>query len=99
MPLHEALSQVSIMSIFEYYRMDIPMFVPSPELLADWQLKHRVMDERTWSGVFKRFRKDSAIEQHPSSNVPFDPNNEFDAVSFPMKMNPHRESKSYFRQR
>jgi hypothetical protein len=33
--------QVSIMSIFEYYRMAIPLFVPSPSLLAKWQLKYR----------------------------------------------------------
>ncbi len=33
--------------------MDIPLFVPSTSLLASWQLKYRVMDERTWSGVFK----------------------------------------------
>lgn len=57
------------MSIFEYYRMDIPIFVPSPDLLASWQLKHRVMDERTWSGVFKRFRKDSAIRLPPFSKA------------------------------
>jgi hypothetical protein len=30
--------QVSIMSLFEYYRMAIPLFVPSPALLADWQV-------------------------------------------------------------
>ena len=106
--------QVSIMSLFEYYRMCIPLFVPSTALLAKWQvrrggsstckdnvrdmthmrsalascvappahlrqLKHRVMDERTWSGVYKRFKRSSAIAQHPDSHVPHDPNNEFDA--------------------
>jgi len=30
--------QVSIMSLFEYYRMAIPLFVPSPSLLAQWQV-------------------------------------------------------------
>lgn len=33
--------QVSVMSIFEYYRMGIPMFAPSPALLARWQVQHR----------------------------------------------------------
>lgn len=33
--------QVSIMSIFEYYRMAIPMFAPSVDLLTEWVLKHR----------------------------------------------------------
>lgn len=28
--------QVSFMSLFEFYRMEIPMFVPSPQLLASW---------------------------------------------------------------
>ena len=72
------------MSIFEYYRMGIPMFVPTPDLLAKWQIKHRVMDERTWNGVYKRFKKASDIGQHPSSHVPFDPNDEFshDAIKY-----------------
>merc|ERR1711998_703016 len=69
------------MSIFEYYRMNIPMFVPSPDLLAQWQLKYRVMDERTWEGVYKRFKAKSAIGQHPESRVPFDPNNEHDQAA------------------
>jgi hypothetical protein len=72
--------QVSIMSIFEYYRMGIPIFVPSTELLARWQLKYRVMDERTWNGVFKKFKKESDISKHPSIHNPHDPNNEFDLV-------------------
>jgi hypothetical protein len=29
------------MSIFEYYRMGIPLFAPSPALLAKWQIRHR----------------------------------------------------------
>jgi hypothetical protein len=68
------------MSVFEYYRMSIPMFVPSVALLSEWQLKYRVMDERTWSGVGKRFKRASDIPQHPSSRVAFDPNNEHDLV-------------------
>lgn len=33
--------QVSVMSIFEYYRMAIPLFAPSLDLLTTWVLKHR----------------------------------------------------------
>ena len=33
--------QVSVMSFFEYYRMELPMFVPSPALLTDWHLSLR----------------------------------------------------------
>jgi hypothetical protein len=29
------------MSIFEYYRMAIPMFAPSVDLLTDWIMKYR----------------------------------------------------------
>lgn len=32
--------QVSFMSFFEYYRMQIPMLVPSPALLTDWYLTY-----------------------------------------------------------
>jgi len=34
--------QVSVMSMFEQYRMNIPLFFPSPELLTYWQHKHMV---------------------------------------------------------
>ena len=86
--------QVSIMSIFEYYRMEIPIFVPSPKLLAKWQLEYRLMNERTWSGVYGKFKsksnieKDSAIVDNPHLYIKdlnkYDPNNENDpkAIEF-----------------
>uniref|UniRef100_A0A7S2SSM8 Uncharacterized protein n=1 Tax=Rhizochromulina marina TaxID=1034831 RepID=A0A7S2SSM8_9STRA len=70
--------QVSIMSIFEYYRMSIPLFVPSPDLLSSWQLRYRVMDERTWAGVFKNPKRNSPLQKDASYPVALDPNNEFD---------------------
>ncbi len=33
--------QCSIMSIFEYYRMGIPMIVPSLDLLTSWHMEWR----------------------------------------------------------
>lgn len=72
--------QVSIMSIFEYYRMAIPMWAPSPDLLAAWQVKYRVMSERTWDLVRKkRPTGGSPLPRSPSfdDGAP-DPNNEFD---------------------
>lgn len=60
---------------------NIPLFVPDPDLLSKWQLTHRVMDERTWEGVYKRFKAKSAIPQHENSNIPFDPNNEHDQAA------------------
>ena len=43
--------QVSIMSLFEYYAMHIPVFVPSLDLLIKWQMDNRVMDELSWNCV------------------------------------------------
>ncbi len=68
--------QVSYMSIFEQYRMNIPLFFPSKELLADWQFHHQVMKERTWDGVHNRKPAKSSIPPDPRfASVP-DPNNE-----------------------
>ena len=74
--------QISVMSIFEQYRMNIPMFFPSPELLARWQVDHYIMPERTFNGAFFGQRpKASIIPPHPSqANVP-DPKNEYDYES------------------
>jgi len=34
--------QVSFMSLFEFYRMEIPLFVPSLDLLTDWHMTYKV---------------------------------------------------------
>jgi len=39
--------QVSTMSIFEQYRMNIPLFFPSKELLLKWSIERWVVRERT----------------------------------------------------
>ena len=74
--------QISVMSIFEQYRMNIPMFFPSPELLARWQVDHYIMPERSFNGAFLHQRPNaSIIPPHPSqANVP-DPKNEYDYES------------------
>jgi hypothetical protein len=71
------------MSIFEYYRMAIPMFAPTPELLAHWQMKHTVMNELTWDLVYKKPKKRThLLPQHEGSKrsgaPPHDPNNMLD---------------------
>lgn len=76
--------QVSVMSFFEYYRMAIPMFAPTPELLAQWQLRHTVMNELTWDLVFKKPKgRKAPLPQHPADRAagapPHDPNNQLDA--------------------
>ncbi len=37
--------QVSLMSLFEHYRMNIPLFFPSLDLLTDWDYTYRVVTE------------------------------------------------------
>lgn len=40
--------QVSTMSIFEQYRMNIPLFFPTKRLLIEWNTKYWALRERTW---------------------------------------------------
>ena len=69
--------QVSFMSLFEFYRMEIPMFIPSPDLLTDWHIAYGVMNERTWATVHGRPAAASVLPRHPSSRaLQSDPNNE-----------------------
>eukprot|EP00823_Brevimastigomonas_motovehiculus_P006945 TRINITY_DN596_c0_g1_i1.p1 TRINITY_DN596_c0_g1~~TRINITY_DN596_c0_g1_i1.p1 ORF type:complete len:570 (+),score=128.39 TRINITY_DN596_c0_g1_i1:42-1751(+) len=78
--------QVSVMSLFEAYRMNIPLFFPSRKLLTDLQLKYHVLSERTWDDVFGHPSSHSAIGQHPDNagRYPYDPNDEFsyDAIYY-----------------
>jgi len=42
----------SVMSFFELYRMNVPLFAPSVDLLVRWEMKHAVMAERIyWSNT------------------------------------------------
>lgn len=69
--------------IRRYYRMAIPMWAPSPDLLATWQLKYRVLSERTWDLVRKkRPTAGSPLPRAPNydSAAP-DPNNELDRAA------------------
>jgi hypothetical protein len=80
--------QVSTMSIFEFYRMCIPLFFPDMNLWYSWHKKHRLMSERTWydgAGIFYKYTSSplhkSFIGRHPESNssiANYDPNNDFD---------------------
>jgi len=87
------------MSLFEFYRMGIPMLVPSLELLVKWHLEDGVLSERTWDRVFGHPSSHSQIPHHPSLNTSFmfpsederdrfyDPNDEFseDSLTFWLK--------------
>lgn len=74
--------QVSVMSIFEYYAMGVPMFAPSLELLVEWQIKHKVLDELSWNCVENRCDEKSAISAHDfSPHHGYDPNDVMNATS------------------
>ncbi|CAF0809617.1 unnamed protein product [Didymodactylos carnosus] len=65
--------QVSTMSLFEQYRMQIPLFFPTIDLLTEWHLKYRIVSERTWDNPARKMSRIKGVLK----NVP-DPNNEFD---------------------
>ena len=70
--------QVSTMGLFEYYRMNIPIFAPSPGLLAEWQVKYKIMSELTWDLVFDKTKRGKGASKIPmASNAEYlhDPNN------------------------
>ncbi|CAF1315798.1 unnamed protein product [Adineta steineri] len=69
--------QVSLMSLFEQYRMNVPLFFPSIDLLTEWHYNYHVVEERTWDRVFHQPKNSSIISGVLNSNIP-DPNNEFD---------------------
>jgi hypothetical protein len=82
--------QVSIMSLFEHYRMAIPIIAPSVRLLTEWQMTVGMVSERTWDMVLRgTIPSGSVIGRHPdASDVPFDPNDETnrDAVAYWLAM-------------
>jgi hypothetical protein len=69
--------QVSLMSLFEQYRMNIPLFFPTLDLLTEWHYTFHVIDERTWDGVNGNRKNASTIPGVLGPDIP-DPNNEFD---------------------
>jgi hypothetical protein len=71
-------NQVSTISISEYYRIGIPLIVPSLDLLSRWHLEFGIVTERTWERMYKpsKVPHGSPIPQHPKSKYPFDPNDD-----------------------
>lgn len=68
--------QVSMISLTEQYRMNIPLFVPSLDLLTKWHIKYQVVRQRTWNGFMMRPSSKSGISGL-FSKVP-DPNDDLD---------------------
>jgi len=68
--------QVSMVSLTEQYRMNIPLFFPSIDLLTHWQLEFQVVRQRTWDGyMMKRPHRSRILGKLPQ--VP-DPNDDTD---------------------
>jgi len=70
--------QVSTMSIFEQYRMNIPLFFPSQELLLQWTIEHWVVRERTLPPMVRDPRSDT-LPPHPSQRHVPSPNDNYNA--------------------
>jgi len=70
--------QVSTMSIFEQYRMNIPLFFPSKELLLRWSVERWVVRERTLPWLVRDPRPHTS-PPHPSQRHIPSPNDNDDA--------------------
>ena len=70
--------QVSTMSIFEQYRMNIPLFFPSKELLLQWSIERWVVRERTLPWLVRDPRPFTR-PPHPSQRHVPSPNDNDDA--------------------
>jgi len=83
---HEAILlipyQVSIMSLFEYYAMHVPIIAPSVELLVEWQIEYQLLNELSWNCARHNCGARSAIEPHQNSpHLGTDPNDIFNSTS------------------
>jgi hypothetical protein len=68
--------QVSVMSFFEQYRLNVPLLVPSRRLLASWAVSSGVLEQRTWASVFGLCSVSSPVAPHPAFANQSDPNND-----------------------
>jgi hypothetical protein len=68
--------QVSTMSFFEFYRMEIPLFAPSLDLMVELQRKHRVCFERVYGHPR---RHTDLLSETELRAEPFDPTAEDEA--------------------
>jgi hypothetical protein len=68
--------QISTMSIFEYYRMNMPMFFPSKSLLTQWHKSFNLVREISWFTTWNDHNtlKASPIPRHScASDLKYDP--------------------------
>jgi len=69
--------QVSVMSAFEIYRMNIPIFTPSRSMLTEWHVHHKIVFQRSWSLTFGKPVRSSVIPRHSEAPNRYDPNDDF----------------------
>lgn len=72
--------QVSVMTLFEVYRMNVPIFAPSLNLLKKWHLEKQILNELTWNRVFGH-PGPSAVLPHPKHADWPDPNDDQNPAS------------------
>ncbi|CAF0805270.1 unnamed protein product [Rotaria sp. Silwood1] len=72
--------QVSIMSLFEQYRMNIPLLFPSLDLLTKWHYEYGVVNEKTWDQILDGVRPKRSRIKGILTNVP-DPNSDLDRTA------------------
>ena len=72
--------QVSVMSLFEQYRMNIPLLFPSLDLLTQWHLNYSLVNEKTWDQAWYGIVPNSSHIPGVLAGVP-DPNNDHDRTS------------------
>jgi hypothetical protein len=72
--------QVSIMSLFEQYRMNIPLVFPSLDLLTQWHDEYGLVNEKTWDQTLYGISPDGSRIDGVLTNVP-DPNNDLNRTS------------------
>ncbi|ELT88537.1 hypothetical protein CAPTEDRAFT_192311 [Capitella teleta] len=75
--------QVSTMSFFEQYRMGIPLFAPSLDLLASLDQQFDFVNERNCKDLRKCYHDDdiASIPRHPSAAHLPDPHNKTDSAA------------------
>ncbi|CAF1339882.1 unnamed protein product [Didymodactylos carnosus] len=72
--------QLSTMSIFEQYRMNIPLFFPALDLLTEWHKKQNILCQRTWHCAYHWTRANGSVIRGVEKDMP-DPNNDYDIAA------------------
>ena len=63
--------QVSLMTFYELYRMGVPIFVPSLDLLVQWHMQHRMLAQRSFPLTWRRPQRRSLVTGFYEDGVPF----------------------------